>query len=604
MKSFGRLSIRTQVLLIGALIVAIIPFVIVRVYQQSSATIIDQNTEYNTELVSILKQRVSANYANVSALMMNLGYDGTLQKFLLETDKLKLYDLSQKVESLMSIARNTNQDILDIVAVGRSGSYTSLAGRTQHIQELMATADGDGTVHYRGYSPPDKVLDKGKLLFGMNIFASDDTQFYGEKIGYILVILDIQSIHSAFEGYPRLAGTNFFMMDDKGVIYANGSEWERMLGSMGIDDEGEKVQTAEAGKSSVRKIGGKKYAVQTFALPEISGKIVTAVPIHNLMKELERLRQTSYWLLAVTLLVVSVPYAMLMVNILRPLTRLMRFMKRLKGGNLEVLHDKVDLKGYAEIEVISSEFNTMMTRINDLTGQLVDATSKLYRVDLEKQRAEYAYLQSQINPHFLSNTLDSIKGIAIVRGNRDIFEMTTALSSMLRYSIKGKDEVRLADELKIAEACVKIHQGRFPGRLTFRLICPEGLRDIVVPRMIVQPIVENALGHGLEPRGRGGVLLICAAENADGRLEIAVEDNGVGIEPDRLALMMASLASKNAEASGHIGVRNVHNRLWLRYGEPCGVRLESEPGRGTKVVLTLAGRRADGADARSGDEAV
>lgn len=598
MRSFGKLSIRTQVLLIGALIVAIIPFVIVRVYQQSSATIINQNTEYNTELVSILKQRVSANYANVSALMMNLGYDTTLQKFLLETDKLKQYDLSQKVESLMGVVRNTNQDILDIVVVGRNQAYTSLAGKSKDARELMATAGSDGTVHYRGYSPPDKVLDKGKLLFGMNIFASGDTQFYGEKIGYILIILDIKSIHSAFEGYPRLAGTNFYMMDNKGVIYANSDEPESMLSTVGTDD------AADGGKTSVRKIGRKKYAVQTFELPEISGKIVTAVPIHNLMKELERLRKTSYWLLAVTLLVVSVPYTMLMMNILKPLTRLMRFMKRLKGGNLEVLNDKVDLKGYAEIEVISSEFNTMLARINSLTGQLVDATAKLYQVDLEKQKAEYAYLQSQINPHFLSNTLDSIKGIAIVKGNQDIFEMTTALSSMLRYSIKGKDEVSLADELKIAEACVKIHQGRFPGRLSFKVICPAELQDIPVPRMILQPIVENALGHGLEPRGRGGVLLITVAEDADGRLAIAVEDNGVGIEPDRLAQLTASLASRNAEASGHIGVRNVNNRLWLKYGSPCGIRLHSEQGRGTKVVLTLAGRLKLGAEGRPGHEAV
>ncbi|CAI6083741.1 sensor histidine kinase [Cohnella sp. JJ-181] len=597
MSRFNKLSIRTQVLLIGALIVAIIPFVIVRVYQQSSATIIDQNTEYNTELVSILKQRVSANYASVSALMMNLGYDTTLQKFLLESDKLKLYDLSQKVESLMSVVRNTNPDILDIVAIGRAGSYTSLAGRSQRVQELMATASGDGTVHYRGYSPPDKVLDKGKLLFGMNIFASGDTQFYGERIGYILVILDIKSIHSAFEGYPRLAGTNFFMTDDKGVIYANSDEPESMLGKIGTD-------ATDGGKASVQKIGRKKYAVQTFELPEISGKIVTAVPIHNLMKELERLRKTSYWLLVVTLLVVSIPYTMLMMNILRPLTRLIRFMKRLKGGNLEVLHDKVDLKGYAEIEVISSEFNTMLARINDLTDQLVDTTAKLYELDLEKQRAEYAYLQSQINPHFLSNTLDSIKGIAIVKGNHDIFEMTTALSSMLRYSIKGKDEVSLADEFKIAEACVKIHQGRFPGRISFKMICPAELQDIPVPRMILQPIVENALGHGLEPRGRGGVLLISAAVNADGRLEIGVEDNGVGIEPSRLAQLTELLSSGKAEPGGHIGVSNVNNRLRLKYGEPCGIRLHSEPGRGTQVVLTLAGPGAQAPGRRPGHEAV
>jgi two-component system sensor histidine kinase YesM len=582
MKTFKRLSIRTQVLLCGLFIVAIIPIIVSRVYQLSSETIINQNTQYNTELVSLLKQRISDNYANVSSMMMNAGYDSTVQRFLIESDKLRSYDLSQKVEGTLSIARNMNTDILDIIVMGRSNARISLAGRTKYAADLMKTAGDDGIVHYRGYRPPDKILDKSILLFGMNIFASGDTPFYGEKIGYITVILDIKAIQTEFAEYPRLAGTSFFMMDENGMIYSNSQEPEGML------DQIQNAATGNDGESAIQTINGKKFAVQSFNLPEISGRIVTAVPVHNLMRELEKLKTVSFGLLALTLLIVSIPYSMLMMNILKPLTRLIRYMNTLKAGNLEVLNNKVDLRGYAEIEIISRHFNFTTTRIHDLTGQLIDATTQLYEADLEKQRAEYAYLQSQINPHFLSNTLDSIKGVAIVKGNREIFEMTTALSTMLRYTIKGKEEVSLGEELKIAEACVKIYQGRFPDKFTYKLLCPQEWLHVPLPKMILQPIVENALGHGLEAQG-SGVLLISVEQSEDGLLEIAVEDNGVGIPSGRLEQLTRLLACKHTDTGDHIGLLNVNNRLKLKYGDACGVRLYSQEGMWTKTVLTLPG---------------
>ncbi|KUP22538.1 histidine kinase [Paenibacillus sp. DMB5] len=582
MKAFKSLSIRTQILIFGLFIVSIIPIIISRVYQLSSETIINQNTQYNTELVSLLKQKISDNYATISSMMMNAGYDPTIQKFLIESDKLQSYDLSQKVEGTLSIARNMNTDILDIIVIGRSNTRISLAGRTKYAAELMKSAKSDGMVHYGGYRPPDRILDKSILLFGMNIFASEDTALYGEKIGFLTVIVDIKTIQTEFAENPRLAGTSFFMMDDKGLIYSNSEKPEIILGQ---------IQTKAAGsngQSTIQTINGKKFAIQSFNLPEISGKIITAVPVHNLMRELEKLKTVSLGLLALTLLVVSFPYSMLMMNILKPLSRLIQYMNKLKAGNLEELNNKVDLRGYAEIEIISRHFNFTTTRIHDLTGQLIDATTQLYEADLEKQRAEYAYLQSQINPHFLSNTLDSIKGVAIVKGNRDIFEMTSALSTMLRYSIKGNEEVTLGEELKIAEACMKIYQGRFPDKFTYKLFCPQEWLHITLPKMILQPIVENALGHGLEARGNG-ILLISVEKGDKGLLEITVEDNGVGIHSARLEQLTELLTSKNVESSDHIGLLNVNNRLKLKYGNHCGVQLYSQEGIGTKTVLTLPG---------------
>ncbi|OAB47917.1 sensor histidine kinase [Paenibacillus antarcticus] len=582
MKFFKKLSIRIQVMIIGMVIIAMIPLVIIKVYQQASTTIIIQNTLYNTELVSLLKQKLSANYTNTSNLLMNIGYDTTVQALLIESDKLEIYTLSKNVESLMGVIKNTNKDILDIAILGRLNTQTPFAGKMNNINTIMEQAKDGGSVHYIGFRTEDIKIPKDHFLFGMNIYASGDTALYGEKVGFIAIALDVKSINTELERYPRLADSTFIIMDNKDIVYTNNSKDDDLLNQ--FKQAGLHASSEEAYMATIE---GKKYAVQSFDLPEISGSIVTAVPIQSLIKELDTLKRTSYFILVAALLLFSVPYAVLMMNILKPLTKLMRFMARLKSGNLEVLNSKVSLEGYAEIEVISHEFNTMLERINDLTERLIETTTRLYQVDLEKQRAEYAYLQSQINPHFLSNTLDSIKGIAIVKGNQEIYEMTTALSTMLRYTIKAKDEVLLGEELKIAGACVKIHQGRFPGKMVFEFDCPNDLLAILVPKMFIQPIIENALSHGLEPRGKSGLLLLRVERSDINRLVITIKDNGVGIDPQRLSDMIERLNSKNVSSTEHIGIQNVHNRLWLKYGDPYGVNIHSIQGQGTTVVIQL-----------------
>lgn len=583
MRAFSKLSIRTQVLAIGAVLLAVIPLVSIMAFRQSSVVIVKQNTQYNMELVSNLKQRVSDNYAKISGIMVNLGYDTTVQDFLAENDNLLTYELSKKVQSLMGVIKSTNPDIVDIIIVNASGKHTSLNGKIGLAREMMdKLIDYEGNVHYGGFKKADPLLARDTFLFGMNLFASRDTYRYGEKIGLITVILDAKSIQAEIEKFPRLSGTSFYLRTNGNLVYANADGLE-----LNLDAERLTLYSGYGESAVNEKIGGKSYAIQSFDLPEIEGNIVSAVPIGNLIKELKGLKQTSYVMLFVTLLLVTIPYSVLMMNILKPLGKLIAFMKRLKSGNLDVLHTKVELEGYAEIEVISTQFNTMLNRINDLTRQLLETTGELYQADIERQRAEMSFLQSQINPHFLSNTLDAIKGIAIVKGNQDIYEMTAALSRMLRYSIKGSNEVRLEEELKVVGSYITIHQGRFPGRIQFEQYTSEDLHDVLIPKMIVQPIVENALTHGLEPHASGGKVVIQAELREDRHMEIIVTDNGVGIEPERLAQLRSTLRSRDRTAYQHIGMKNVNDRIRLHYGEGYGIEVGSQLGSGTVVRVRL-----------------
>ncbi|MGN7360276.1 cache domain-containing sensor histidine kinase [Paenibacillus sp. SAF-054] len=581
MSFFRKLSIRYQFIVIGLVIIAIIPVVVLGVYRQSSKFIIEQNTQYNEELISMMKQRISSNYANISELMINLGYDATVQNLLAESDNLRIYELSKKVQGLMSVIKSTYPNIIDIAIVSNHGKLISMKGGIRQTDAVGAGIGSDGTVHYAGFVPGDMVNERDHFLFGMNIFSSGSKIAYGEKAGFIVLALDVQDINKEFQKFPRLAGTSFYLYDAQELVYSNTEP--------GAKQQEEIRAVLRSGKPSepVKTIKSSRYIIQVHALPEIRGKIVTVTPISILMKGLDRLKRTSYTLAAVMLLLIFFLYSIMKMNVLKPLSLLMSFMKRLKTQNLDALHSRVHLQGYAEIEVISNEFNTMLERIHGLTHQLIETNSELYESELEKQRIEFAYLQSQINPHFLSNTLDTIKGIAIVEGSKATYEMAGALSRMLRYSIKGGDEVPLGEELQIVSSYMKIHQLRFSGRIQYEQDCPEELQGLAVPKMILQPIVENAINHGLESIGKGGVIRVEARQNDAGELGIMISDNGIGIRPERLTKLRQILQSEDALLSEHIGLRNVHNRIRLKYGEPYGITLASEPGQGTKVHIRL-----------------
>lgn len=583
MKAFSKLSIRTQILVIGAILLAVIPILSVLVFRQSSEVIVNQNMHYNLELVSTLKQRISDNYTELSSIMINLGYDITVQDFLAETDPLKIYELSKKIQSLMGVIKSTQPDIVDIIVVNDSGKHISLRSKVSVTQNMGSQLkDAGGDVRYVKYKKADAFLTEDSFIFGMNLFAARDTHRYGEQIGFIAVILDAKSIQTEMEKFPRLSGTSIYLLTNDELVFAHESSLK-----LDVIKNNLKQFSNYKEQGTIESINFEPYAIQSFSLPEINGHIISAVPVNNLIKELEGLKRVSTFMIILTIILITIPYSILMFNILKPLGNLMSFMKRLKTGNLDALNSKVELEGYAEIKVISTQFNTMLDRINELTMQLLNTTSELYQADIERQRAEMLFLQSQINPHFLSNTLDTIKGIAIVNGNREIYDMTSALSRMLRYSIKGSNEVTLEEELKIVHSYVTIHQGRFPGRVAFESKLSDQLHQVIIPKMIIQPLVENALTHGLEPHVNGGKIMIKAEPYNKDYFEITVSDNGIGIERDQLLGIKQVLYTKGTTTNQHIGIKNVNDRIRMYYEGDYSIDIESSLGSGTIITIRL-----------------
>lgn len=233
-------------------------------------------------------------------------------------------------------------------------------------------------------------------------------------------------------------------------------------------------------------------------------------------------------------------------------------------------------------------------RLRTILDETNANTRRQVSTALADTQAEIGALQSQINPHFLYNTLDSIRGQALIDHSPVIADMTEALSVLFRYSVsRSGDLVTLREEFRCVEKYLMIQQFRFSGKFVFQKQIDEHLLSCLIPRLTLQPIVENAIYHGLETRAEGGVITLSLVQCGT-YLVVRVSDNGIGISESQLIainekLRVSSLTSvpPTAKKGSGIALSNVHRRIRLAFGESYGLVISSLPGSGTDVEVTL-----------------
>lgn len=259
-------------------------------------------------------------------------------------------------------------------------------------------------------------------------------------------------------------------------------------------------------------------------------------------------------------------------NLTRPVRLLTDAMKQVQKGKLDT---RIETERQDELGQLARHFNTM-------TVELAGHIERQVGQQRELNETNIAMMQSQLNPHFLYNTLDTMKWVAKANGVEELAVMATKLARILRTSISGGPFILLKEELDLADSYVRIQEIRLLGKFCYEKKVPEELLTCTVPKLIIQPIVENALLHGLEGREDGHILVTAYRDGQD--LKIEVQDDGCGISPEKLE----ELNSRNdRKPKGHIGFYNVDTILRLNYGEQYGLNISQPQEGGTIVTIHL-----------------
>lgn len=264
-----------------------------------------------------------------------------------------------------------------------------------------------------------------------------------------------------------------------------------------------------------------------------------------------------------------------------PIKKLHDVTKTITSQDLEVLlrGEHVD-----EITEMGMSFNIMVQQINHLLESKVAEQKNL-------KKAELRTLQAQITPHFLYNTFDTIIWLTEAGRNEQAIEIVRALSDFFRIGLsKGKDWITIREEVKHTQSYLTIQQIRYHDILDFEIDVDEEIMDYTILKLTLQPLVENALYHGIKGSRQGGVITVCGKRQDDKTLLLEVRDNGIGFTARRLAEIQADMENETTEIAikeSGFGLENVHRRNRLYYGKDFGLQIESRYRHGTRVMLTI-----------------
>ena len=345
-------------------------------------------------------------------------------------------------------------------------------------------------------------------------------------------------------------------------------------GSMVLNNHGAKRETVLAAvRDYTRGRRDGNYYLSGGYLKNNAGSVTLFLPKAYVYQSL-----VGYLLLSLLALAALIVFIIMVVALAS--TFLTRRMYRLIGQintDLDVLIEK------GEIAILEGddEFSRINAKFGELVGRIRDYYRRLADYQTEKKALELELLQALINPHFLYNTLDGIKWTC-----RDPV-LTEVVDSMVRYYRialnRGNKILRVAQEADMVEEYLKLQRFAYESDFRYRFALDDGIKNCLIIKHLLQPIAENAVLHGIRKRGSEGLIEIEGGME-EGKLVLVVKDNGSGMEPEKVAQIMSGVFKGT---QGGYGLINIQKRIELQYGEGCGMRIESAPGLGTTVILTL-----------------
>lgn len=264
-------------------------------------------------------------------------------------------------------------------------------------------------------------------------------------------------------------------------------------------------------------------------------------------------------------------------SITMPITRISRVTNQVAKGNLSV---RAAAESGAEARMLSDSLNAMIDKINELLDQVTTEQIRL-------RKAEFELLQAQINPHFLYNTLDTIVWLAEAGDQKRVVSMVGNLSDFFRTSLnQGKDIISIREELAHVRSYLEIQQVRYQDILRYEITVPEDLYEYKIPKITIQPLVENALYHGIKNKRGQGTITVTGKSKENGFV-LYVRDNGIGMTQERLNEVRAGIQKLSYTGKEIYGLYNVNERIRLNFGETYGISIESTYGEGTCVSISL-----------------
>lgn len=556
-------------------------------YRNSEETLTKKSTQYTQDILKMVEYRMKDYVRNLNIISQELIPDNELLKSIKnadKTDSLLLYEKSLIVEEYLRKTLFSRDEVQSLALITRSYYFsTNRNSRVANIKQMVPY----------GSSTYLKMLAQARQRNGMPIFFlelengrtknlyiarmaySIDTY---EEIGLYVILLRMEFLDSVLKDLVNEDTQNIMILSDSNQIVVERHEATS-------DSIAEKMASVTGSKGWFYDESGENIISYLIMNEKPNWKIVSVVSLDSLYKDIHLLRQRIILTSVIIVLALSTISLLVTSDLTRPFKKLIQGMEKVRKGERDV---QIALARKDEIGYLGEAFNRMVKEMNTLSDWV-------YQEQLTRREAEIKALQAQINPHFLFNTLESINWMALLNNVPEISEMVTSLSTLMEASI-GRDDklITFQEELHYIDSYLLIIKKRFGDRLELIKNIEDSVLKVKIPRLLIQPLVENAIVHGIERVQTKGVIVLSAIQSEE-NLTISVEDNGEGIEQDELDMINNSLKANNdayfkrltSKKGKSIGLDNVNRRIKLFYGDEYGLVIESKKSVYTKVIVTI-----------------
>lgn len=524
-----------------------------------------------------------------TAKLLELEKNPSVLQFLFS--QINTYEDAKDILNTMASYRQTYQynDVLNITMINLYGrgiserkgvfqlehnvlSHPHLSYLLRHPDEVLNIPPSDAAPIGR----LDGSQDDGKQVISM--IATVKQRITHEVIGFIIIDLDSRTMSQLSHTNDISKGGYFFIVDQAGkpIFIPNTASL--------LEPESIRPLLNGTEDHMTLTLEGKSLFVFASPLATAGWGLIGVIPLQSVAAEAGSIRQ-----LIVVSVVLSIAFAITLHyfitrRLTRPIRRLKKNMQLAASGHLEA---KVTPEGSDEIADLGTSFNTMLVQIRYLLNQRIKEQQAM-------KKAELRALQAQINPHFLYNTLESIIWMAEAGKKEHVITLVQSLSRLFRISLsQGKDWIPVAKEVEHLQSYLTIQQMRYRDILNYEINVSPEILEYSILKMTLQPLVENALYHGIKNKRGQGSIRIEGRLDSNSHLIFTVEDNGVGMSEERLEQLVKQLdvseppEQTGNEVSGGFGLYNVHQRIHLYYGEVYGVRVESIHQEGTRVTVRV-----------------
>ncbi len=562
-----------------------------------SVSLIWRFSSANEELVAENSRRVLAQ--------ANLTLDGYLRRMMRISDtvyyrSIKNMDLAEDdlTGDLSLLYEENRDDLVSLAVFDGEGGLVSAVPLTA-LKQDASPADSDWfqaasrSMENLHFSTPhvQNIFDDPDYPYRWVVSLSRHVQLTRDGAtegGVLLVDMSFSGIEQVCRDVTLGSGGYLYLIDGDGELIYHP---QQQLIYAGLLEENNRAAAGYRDGSRQEVFQGRSRQVTVKTMGYTGWKLVGVAP------EAGRLT-ASLPLFGVTLLLFSI-FLMAFLNFLisarisDPILRLERSIRELDKGLSDV---KIEEGGCYEVQRLNHAVASMVSTMRHLMDDIV-------RQEGEKRRSELEVLQSQINPHFLYNTLDSVIWMTESGQQQEAIQMVTSLARLFRISLsKGKSIIPLADELEHARHYMNIQQIRFKNKFATEIEAKPGTEGLYTLKLIVQPLLENAIYHGMASAEDDGLIRVTAYREGESLL-IDVEDNGLGMRPELAASLLEEDRPEVRTKGSGIGVRNVHQRVGLTFGEGYGLTIFSEPDEGTLVRIRLpAMDREEAERRRQGEE--